>query len=107
MLRSITQIFESFNNSVPPPFPIYGQWSSRMTSYVAMATKKLKNIFLTKSPTHSMKGLAIKIQLKCFIKIKIFVFIIFGQMYFIIDLAADNGFKMTEIKKRYFSYSKV
>lgn len=28
-------------------------------------------------------------------------------MYFIIDLAADNGFKMTEIKKRYFSYSKV
>ena len=44
-----------------------------MTSYVAMATKKLKNIFLTKSPTHSMKGLAIKIQLKCFIKIKIFI----------------------------------
>ena len=73
MLRSITQIFESYNNSVPPPFPIYGQWSSRMTSYVAMATKKLKNIFLTKSPTHSMKGLAIKIQLKCFIKIKIYV----------------------------------
>ena len=90
MLRSITQIFESFNNSVPPPFPIYGQWSSRMTSYVAMATIKLKNIFLTKSPTHSMKGLAIKIQLKCFIKIKIFVFICLIHVCLKLTMSSPN-----------------